>query len=380
MHLNICNLLLKKSNVIQTYKPSPSLNFGMFLPKRLIPISNSHNTLPVHQFGFRHLHSAIQQGLQVINTIFSAIENKYYCSAVFLDVTEAFDRVWHPGLLFKLKSFFHHTQYLILNSFLLDHWFKLLHKAGFAPRLYATFKNGLAYEFVPGNVINVDTVKAPTIYPLIASMMAKIHTVHRDMNASPCLWYKIEKQLKLIPSVYTSKNKQLIFEETFPNGIEFLWKEFVLLKSILSKENSPIVFCHNDLLLANIIHQGNKITFIDYEYASCNYQAYDIGNHFAEFSGVTEMDYSLFPGEDFQRSWLRIYLEEYYNITSPSRVVSEEDVSTLYQQVNRFVLASHLYWATWALVQGQHSSIDFDFIRYGAERMKEYEIRKRKVL
>ncbi|XP_024085391.1 ethanolamine kinase isoform X4 [Cimex lectularius] len=258
--------------------------------------------------------------------------------------------------------------------------FKLLHKAGFAPRLYATFKNGLAYEFVPGNVINVDTVKAPTIYPLIASMMAKIHTVHRDMNASPCLWYKIEKQLKLIPSVYTSKNKQLIFEETFPNGIEFLWKEFVLLKSILSKENSPIVFCHNDLLLANIIHQGNKITFIDYEYASCNYQAYDIGNHFAEFSGVTEMDYSLFPGEDFQRSWLRIYLEEYYNITSPSRVVSEEDVSTLYQQVNRFVLASHLYWATWALVQGQHSSIDFDFIRYGAERMKEYEIRKRKVL
>ena len=54
------------------------------------------------------------------------------------------------------------------------------------------------------------------------------------------------------------------------------------------KLNSPIVFAHNDLLLGNIIYTEklNQVTFIDYEYADYNYQAFDIGNHFTEFAGI----------------------------------------------------------------------------------------------
>lgn len=39
------------------------------------------------------------------------------------------------------------------------------------------------------------------------------------------------------------------------------------------------MFCHNDLLLANILYDEdlNSINFIDLEYAAPNYQAYDIG-------------------------------------------------------------------------------------------------------
>lgn len=50
---------------------------------------------------------------------------------------------------------------------------------------------------------------------------------------------------------------------------------------------SPSVFCHNDLLLGNVIYTEalNKVTFIDYEYAEYNYQGFDIGNHFTEFAG-----------------------------------------------------------------------------------------------
>jgi ethanolamine kinase len=52
--------------------------------------------------------------------------------------------------------------------------------------------------------------------------------------------------------------------------------------------NDHLVFCHNDLLLANILHDKGKdaIAFIDFEYAGPNYQAYDIANHFCEFSGM----------------------------------------------------------------------------------------------
>lgn len=60
------------------------------------------------------------------------------------------------------------------------------------------------------------------------------------------------------------------------------------LKDVVSQINSPVVFAHNDLLLGNILYNDcdNRVNFIDYEYADYNYQAYDIGNHFAEFAGL----------------------------------------------------------------------------------------------
>jgi hypothetical protein len=32
------------------------------------------------------------------------LEDKGYCSAAFLDITQAFDKVWHDGLLFKIRK------------------------------------------------------------------------------------------------------------------------------------------------------------------------------------------------------------------------------------------------------------------------------------
>ena len=66
-----------------------------------------------------------------------------------------------------------------------------------------------------------------------------------------------------------------------------LYSEFTWMKNRLEKLNNQIVFCHNDLLLANIIFDENKhsIQFIDMEYAAPNYQLYDIANHFCEFAG-----------------------------------------------------------------------------------------------
>lgn len=68
---------------------------------------------------------------------------------------------------------------------------------------------------------------------------------------------------------------------------ERIKEEITFLKNVLLTLDSPIVFAHNDLLLGNVIYTEyeNTVTFIDYEYAGYNYQAYDIGNHFAEFVG-----------------------------------------------------------------------------------------------
>jgi hypothetical protein len=82
------------------------------LLKRLLPLVDKNCLIPAYQFGFRKRHSTIEQTHRVVQRIHKALENKQYCSAAFLDISQAFDKVWHTGLLYKLR------QTLPLNYFL----------------------------------------------------------------------------------------------------------------------------------------------------------------------------------------------------------------------------------------------------------------------
>ena len=75
------------------------------LLSRQIYIDTDLNTwVPYHQFGFRKAHSTIQQSHRITHTINTALEQKQYCTTALLDVSQAFDKVWHPGLLYKIKQ------------------------------------------------------------------------------------------------------------------------------------------------------------------------------------------------------------------------------------------------------------------------------------
>jgi ethanolamine kinase len=45
--------------------------------------------------------------------------------------------------------------------------------------------------------------------------------------------------------------------------------------------------------------------------------------------------------------------------------VENETVQLLLKHIELFSLASHFFWGVWALIQAAHSSIDFDFVKYG---------------
>ena len=61
---------------------------------------------------------------RVAKKIRNAMENREYCSAAFLDVQQAFDKVWHRGLLFKIKSRLPHNFYMLLRSYIQDRIFR----------------------------------------------------------------------------------------------------------------------------------------------------------------------------------------------------------------------------------------------------------------
>jgi len=45
----------------------------------------------------------VQQCHRITDVINKAMENQQYCTIAFLEVSQAFDELWHPGLLFKIK-------------------------------------------------------------------------------------------------------------------------------------------------------------------------------------------------------------------------------------------------------------------------------------
>ena len=95
----------KNPNDVSSYRPISLLStISKLLERLLLPkITPLLDVIPQHQFGFRHSHSTTQQCHRVVHEINKSLEGKKYCTTVFLDISQAFDKVWHEGLLYKLK-------------------------------------------------------------------------------------------------------------------------------------------------------------------------------------------------------------------------------------------------------------------------------------
>jgi len=261
-----------------------------------------------------------------------------------------------------------------------------LNRHGCAAPLYGTFDNGVIYGYVPGRVLKRSDVREPHLAELIAKRMAKMHNIGLDksaetnplmdgdeMSQEPVLISKIEWYINNLPTTFDEPEKQQKFLAQYPTK-EQLLKELALVQEKVQEMQSPVVFCHNDLLVKNLVYDKEKdvINFIDYEYAAYNYQAFDIANHFCEYAGVDDMDFSLYPDEKYQKWWVANYLKYWRQFTN-GPAPTEHDVDVLFIQVNVFAATSHFWWSIWGIIQARYSTIDYDFLQYGIDRMKEYK-------
>ncbi|PNF38441.1 hypothetical protein B7P43_G04015 [Cryptotermes secundus] len=113
----------KNPNSVSSYRPISLLPIiskllERLLLKRIRSDPNTEEWIPSHQFGFRENHSTVHQIHRITHKIHQAIENKEYCTSVFLDVSQAFDKVWYPGLLYKIKKYLPITYFHLLKSYI----------------------------------------------------------------------------------------------------------------------------------------------------------------------------------------------------------------------------------------------------------------------
>lgn len=127
-----------------------------------------------------------------------------------------------------------------------------------------------------------------------------------------------------------------------PEDFDWLGRRYREAKAALLASGLDIVPCFNDPMPGNfLVKAGASMRLVDYEFASNNERAYELGVFVAEMFFSEEKTLEL--------------IEAYYGALTPAIVA----------RVNVARALADIKWATWAIVNRKLSSWDFDYQKYG---------------
>ena len=116
---NIMPKCWKRANVIPIHKKDSKQSASNYRPISLLPVISKvfekvvfkyvynylhrNSLISYHQSGFKPKDSTINQLAYLYHTFSKALDDKKDVRIIFCDVSKAFDRVWHRGLIYKLN-------------------------------------------------------------------------------------------------------------------------------------------------------------------------------------------------------------------------------------------------------------------------------------
>jgi thiamine kinase-like enzyme len=203
------------------------------------------------------------------------------------------------------------------------------HQAGIAPAVkgFLPSENVLLIDWIEGKTLKVvDFQTQQDILPRIAET---IKTLHRSTS------FQGDFNFPDIRKQYL----KIILENGYfmPEGVLEVEPLLIELENKLAAEPEEWVSCHNDLVAANFIDDGEKIWLIDFEYASFNEPSFDIGNFAAE-TGLNDAQLTLF-------------CDIYWGEHRPSKIARARACSII----------TRALWVLWSCIQDAVSPIDYGF-------------------
>ena len=110
----------KKVNVVPVHKKGDKQVLRNYRPVSLLPICGKiferliynnlyeffikNDLISSNQSGFKQGDLCIYQLLSITYEIYQSFDNGFEVRGIFLDISKAFDKVWHKGLIFKSKQ------------------------------------------------------------------------------------------------------------------------------------------------------------------------------------------------------------------------------------------------------------------------------------
>ena len=97
------------SNTLNNYRPISLLSclgkvFKCCVFKHLFNYLRDHTLMSIHQSCFTPHDCTTNQLVSMYHEVCTALENQNNIQLIFSDISKAFDKVWHKGLVYNLES------------------------------------------------------------------------------------------------------------------------------------------------------------------------------------------------------------------------------------------------------------------------------------
>lgn len=212
-------------------------------------------------------------------------------------------------------------------------------RAGIGPPVRAMLDDPpiLVTAFVDGRAVSEEEIRQPDLLWNLAGALKRMHESSEELPITFSAFRIVEEYAKT-----TKRNGGRV-----PDAFEAAHKRAKAIeKALRGPENEPVP-CHNDLLAANLLLEGNTVRILDWEYAGMGNRFFDLGN-LAVNNGLDE---------EAERTLLEAYFGE-----PPDK----RRLASL--RLMRFM--SDFREAMWGVVQGAVSDLDFDFEKYATEHFE----------
>ncbi len=200
-----------------------------------------------------------------------------------------------------------------------------------APVLHYRPGAGLTVEFLPGRTLTDDDLHDPAVLHRVAVACRKLHAGPRFVN---------EFDMFAVQSRY----RRIVAAHGFrlpPRYDDFAPAVAAIREALGPRVTVP---CHNDLLAANLLDDGERVRIIDFEYSGNNEACFELGNIWSEATLPPDL--------------LDVLVSAYFGQPRPSRVA----------RARLFGLMSKYGWTLWASIQDGTSPMEFDFWSWGMEK------------
>jgi len=212
------------------------------------------------------------------------------------------------------------------------------HAAGLAPELLFADSEVSVLRFIDGKTLAAEDVCQPTMLERLVPLLRQLHQVQTSHSVQFFWPFQIVRNYCRF-----AKAKRTRVAKRLPALLEITHRLEADVGAI-----AP-VFCHNDLLPANVIDTGQRLFLIDWEYAGYGSALFDLGG-LASNCGLSAT----------QETWL---VKQYYGGLD----------NALWQRYQAMKCASLLREATWSLVQELNSALGFDYQTYTDENFRRFE-------
>jgi thiamine kinase-like enzyme len=196
----------------------------------------------------------------------------------------------------------------------------------------------IAFEPVRGCLVTGFIEARPVAPEELRARIAEVAAALRAIHAGPPL-----------PATFSPFERTERYERTararrgtIPDAYPEVRAAADKIAAVLDGETVP---CHNDLLTANFLDDGQRLRILDWEYAGMGDPFFDLAN----FSGH----------HDLSDEEMMTLLEAYFGESTPARLAT----------VRLMRLMAAFWEAMWGVVQATCSELDFDFLGYAEEHL-----------